>query len=132
MAGEHRRSEREPVHPTFDFASIDAAAIDSASIDPASIESASIEAERLTDDRESTAECDAVQVPGEEPGADVRGFQARRSMSSSIGARRISSSDASSDVASDAPSDAPAKKDIAARLDAARQRLKRAVDVTGD
>lgn len=105
MAGEHRRSEREPVHPAFDFKSIDVATNGS---------------ERLNDDQETTAEYDALQVPGEEPGADVRGFQARRSMSSPIGASRISSLDAS------------AKNDISARLDAARQRLKRAVDVAGD
>lgn len=105
-AGTHRCSERGPVHPSFDFASIGA--------------------ERIDHDTEATAEYDALRIPGEEPDSEGRTFQARRSMRSPISAERIDGNECEA-----VPADPP-KEDISARLDAARQRLKRAVDVASD
>ncbi|MBI4897627.1 MAG: hypothetical protein HY827_04595 [Actinobacteria bacterium] len=106
MAGTHRCSEPGPVHPSFDFASIDA--------------------ERIEHDPEVTAEHDALQIPGEQPDSEGRTFQARRSMASPISAERIDGDELSAVPAG------PPKEDISARLDAARRRLKRAADVASD
>ncbi len=105
-AGAHRCSERGPVHPSFDFASIGA--------------------ERIEHDTEATAENDALQIPGEESDSEGRMFRARRSMASPISAERIDADERGAVPAG------PPKEDISARLDAARRRLKRAVDVASD
>lgn len=122
-AGTPRRSERGPVHPSFDFESIKAWRIGGATRSPSATDESRAGGEPRTG---------AFDVGGIEPdlggtGAQqpdqVVAWESRRSIASPIRAARLTGVPASG---------GESESEIAARLTAAQERLKRAADVVAD